>query len=79
MSSHARYLRTPKIIKETTMLTYAHEVFDNVPKIPTPVSLAVIATILLIATIASLIKSKQSPEMKAHPGRITDHKEEDDK
>ena len=61
------------------MLTYAHEIFDNVPKIPTPVSLAVIATILLIATIASLIKSKQSPEMKAHPGRITDHKDEDDK
>ena len=61
------------------MLTYAHEVFDSVPKIPTPVSLAVIATILLIATIASLIKSKQSPEMKAHPGRITDHKEEDRK
>jgi len=44
-----------------------------------PISLAVIATILLIATIASLIKSKQSPEMKAHPGRITDHKEEDSK
>ena len=61
------------------MLTYAHEIFDSVPKIPTPVSLAVIATILLIATIASLIKSKQSPEMKAHPGRITDHKEEDSK
>jgi len=61
------------------MLTYAHELFDNVPKIPTPISLAVIASILLIATIASLIKSKQSPEMKAHPGRITDHKEEDSK
>ena len=61
------------------MLTYANELFDNVPKIPTPVSLSVIATILLIATVASLIKSKQSPEMKAHPGRITDHKEEDDK
>jgi tellurite resistance protein TerC len=61
------------------MLTYAHELFDNVPKIPTPVSLSVIATILLIATVASLIKSKQNPEMKAHPGRITDHKDEDDK
>jgi tellurite resistance protein TerC len=61
------------------MLTYAHEVFDNVPKIPTPVSLGVIATILLISTVASLIKSKQNPEMKAHPGRITGHKEEDKK
>jgi tellurite resistance protein TerC len=61
------------------MLTYAHEVFDSVPKIPTPVSLTVIATILLISTIASLLKSKQNPEMKAHPGRITDHKDEDDR
>ena len=61
------------------MLTYAHEVFDSVPKIPTPVSLTVIATILLLSTIASLLKSKQNPEMKAHPGRITDHKNEDDR
>jgi len=61
------------------MLTYAHEIFDGVPKIPTAVSLAVIATILLISTVASLIKSKQNPEMKAHPGRITGHKVKDDK
>jgi len=59
------------------MLTYAHEIFENVPKIPTPISLAVIATILLISTIASLLKSKQNPEMKAHPGRLTEHKDED--
>jgi tellurite resistance protein TerC len=59
------------------MLTYAHEIFENVPKIPTPISLAVIATILLISTVASLIKSKQNPEMKAHPGRLTEHKDED--
>jgi tellurite resistance protein TerC len=57
------------------MLTYAHELFHDVPKIPTPVSLAVIAMILLISTIASLIKSKRNPEMKAHPGRVTGHKE----
>ena len=61
------------------MLTYAHEIFDNVPKIPTPISLAVIATILLISTVASLIKSKQNPEMKAHAGRVTGHKEADKK
>jgi tellurite resistance protein TerC len=60
------------------MLTYAHELFDNVPKIPTPISLAVIATIILIATIASLIKSKQNPGMKATAGRITDRNDEDE-
>jgi len=61
------------------MLTYAHEIFDNVPKISTPISLAVIALILFISTVASLLKSKNNPEMKAHPGRVTAHKEEDSK
>jgi tellurite resistance protein TerC len=61
------------------MLTYAHEIFDNVPKISTPISLAVIAIILFISTVASLLKSKKNPEMKAHPGRVTGHKEEDSK
>jgi tellurite resistance protein TerC len=61
------------------MLTYAHEIFENIPKIPTPVSLGVIAAILLISTIASLIKSKNNPEMKAHPGRVTGHKEVENK
>jgi tellurite resistance protein TerC len=61
------------------MLTYAHEIFDGVPKIPTPVSLGVIAAILLISTVASLIKSKKNPEMKAHPGRVTGNKEVENK
>jgi tellurite resistance protein TerC len=60
------------------ILTYAHEIFHEVPKIPTPVSLAVIGTILLISTVASLIKSRTHPELKAHAGRVTAHKEESD-
>ena len=58
------------------ILTYAHEVFHDVPKIPTPISLAVIGSILLVSTVASLIKSKANPELKAHAGRVTAHKEE---
>ncbi len=58
------------------ILTYAHEIFHDVPKIPTPVSLGVIGCILLISTVASLVKSKANPEMKAHAGRVTAHKEE---
>jgi len=42
-----------------------------VPKIPTLWSLAVIALILIVSTVASLIKSKRDPEAKAHAGRIT--------
>jgi tellurite resistance protein TerC len=59
------------------ILTYLHEVFSEVPKIPTPVSLGVIATILIISTVASVIKSKKDPSAIAHAGRMNvDDKEE---
>jgi tellurite resistance protein TerC len=50
---------------------YLHEIWSEVPKIPTLFSLAVIGLILLVSTIASLIKSKQDPTAHAHAGRIT--------
>jgi tellurite resistance protein TerC len=56
------------------IMTYLHEQFYDIPKIPTPVSLGVIASILAISTVASLIKSSKDPSAKAHAGRITaDH------
>lgn len=58
------------------VLTFAHEEFDQIPKIPTVLSLGVIASILAVATIASIIKSKSDPAAKAHAGRITAHDEE---
>ena len=58
------------------ILTFAHEEFAEIPKIPTPVSLGVIAGILAVSTIASIIKSKSDPAAKAHAGRITAHDEE---
>ena len=57
------------------VLTFAHEEFAQIPKIPTVISLGVIASILAIATIASIIKSKSDPTAKAHAGRITAHDE----
>jgi tellurite resistance protein TerC len=53
------------------ILTFAHEEFADIPKIPTVVSLGVIAAILAVSTVASLIKSKADPLAKAHAGRIT--------
>ena len=53
------------------ILTFAHEEFAEIPKIPTVVSLGVIAAILAVSTIASIIKSKSDPMAKAHAGRIT--------
>jgi len=58
------------------VLTFAHEEYSQIPKIPTVGSLGVIAAILIVATIASLIKSKSDPTAKAHAGRITAQNEE---
>jgi len=53
------------------ILTYLHEVWVEVPKIPTVGSLMVIGLILVVSTVASLIKSKSDPTAHAHGGRIT--------
>jgi tellurite resistance protein TerC len=58
------------------ILTYLHETWYSIPKIPTLVSLAVIALILIVSTVASLIKSKNNPTAVAHAGRVTASDEE---
>jgi tellurite resistance protein TerC len=58
------------------ILTYVHEVWKEVPKIPTVGSLAVIGIILVVSTVASLVKSKKDPSAIAHAGRVTAKPEE---
>jgi tellurite resistance protein TerC len=58
------------------ILLYGHEVNEAIPKISTPVSLIVIASILTIATVASFIKVRKDPTAHAHAGRITAPPEE---
>ena len=53
------------------IITYVHEVWNEVPKIPTLVSLAVIAMVLIVSTIASVIKVRRDPSAQAHAGRVT--------
>lgn len=63
------------------ILTYAHEapwLIEQgivVPKIPIAVSLGAIALILVIATVASLIKIRKDPSATAHAGRMSDSEE----
>jgi tellurite resistance protein TerC len=57
------------------IMTYLHETWSEIPKIPTLVSLGVIAAILIVSTIASLIKVKKDPTAHAHAGRVTEAKE----
>ena len=61
------------------IMTYVHEIWYEVPKIPTLVSLTVIALILIVSTVASLIKVKKDPTAHAHAGRITGGHEEEKK
>lgn len=59
------------------ILVWAHETWDNVPKVSTNTSLAVIGLILTISTVASLIKSKRDPSAIGHAGRMSDPKKKD--
>lgn len=53
------------------IMTYLHEVWYEVPKISIGFSLSVIGLVLVVSTVASLIKSKRDPSAIAHAGRIT--------
>ena len=57
------------------ILTYLHEVFAEIPKIPTVESLGVIAGILIVTIVASLAKSK-SDLLQKHTRRTSDETEE---
>ncbi|MCX6431019.1 MAG: TerC/Alx family metal homeostasis membrane protein [Actinobacteria bacterium] len=60
------------------IMTFLHEQIHSFPKITTGVGLSVIGSILVISTIASLIKSKSDPSAIAHAGRITGSKEHEE-
>ncbi|MEY4020691.1 MAG: hypothetical protein RL484_843 [Actinomycetota bacterium] len=61
------------------IMTYLHEEFTSIPKISTPLGLAVIGIILVVSTIASLVKTKSDPTAKAHAGRVTGSKGDEGK
>jgi len=59
------------------VMTYLHEQFHTFPKISTGVGLSVIGAILVISTVASLLKSKSDPTAVAHAGRVSGGKEDE--
>ncbi|WP_086664106.1 TerC family protein [Lentzea kentuckyensis] len=60
------------------ILHWAHvDISASVPEVPTPLSLGVIIGILVIVTVASLIKTRNDPTAKAHPGSLHAHKEDE--
>jgi len=58
------------------VLTFAHETWSSVPKIPTVASLIVIAIVLVVVAVASIWKVRKDPSATAHAGRLTDTPEE---
>ncbi|MEU4427829.1 TerC family protein [Actinoplanes sp. NPDC024001] len=58
------------------VLHWGHkDISADVPEVSTPVSLGVIIGILVITTVASLIKSSKDPSLKAHAGSLHAPKE----
>ena len=54
------------------VLHWAHvDVDSGVPEIPTSISLGVVIGVLVIVTVASLLKTKRDPEARAHPGAVS--------
>ena len=52
------------------ILHWGHGLDERVPDIDTPVSLAFIITVLLVTTVASLIKVRRDPRARAHAGTL---------
>ncbi len=52
------------------VLTYLHTLNPAFPHVPIVVSLGFIVTVLVIVTVASLLKTRKDPTLKAHAGRI---------
>jgi tellurite resistance protein TerC len=56
------------------ILHWAHtDLSPAVPEIGTPVSLAVIVVVLIVTTVASLIKVRRDPSARAHAGSLRGH------
>lgn len=52
------------------MLHWAHGLNDAIPEIKTSLSLAVIVVVLVVTTVASVMKSRRDPRARAHAGSL---------
>jgi len=62
------------------VLHWLHEdIWKDAPEISTPVSLVVILVILVITTVASLLKTRREPSLKAHAGSLRARSSQEDR
>ena len=57
------------------LLHYGHLQSDAIPEIATETSLAVIVAVLLVTTIASIVKTRRDPTARAHAGALRHRRE----
>ena len=55
------------------VLHYLHEQWEHVPEISALQSLVVIGAILVLVTVASIVKTRRDPSARAHAGSLRDH------
>jgi tellurite resistance protein TerC len=55
------------------ILHYGHLQNHDIPEISTGLSLGVIGVVLLATTVASLIKARRDPDVRAHAGSVRGH------
>ena len=55
------------------VLHYLHERWKSVPEISAAQSLLVIAAVLVAATVASILKARRDPALRAHAGSLRHH------
>lgn len=60
------------------VLHYAHLQNNDIPEISTGLSLTVIGVVLLVTTVASVMKSRRDPEARAHAGTLREPKHHKD-
>lgn len=53
------------------ILTWAHELNEAIPKIPTNASLVFILVVLVVVAVGSWLKVRRNPDARAHAGRVT--------
>jgi len=58
------------------VLHFGHLQEDSIPEIATSASLIVIGVVLVITTVASLVKVRRDPTARAHAGSLRDHQRE---
>ena len=56
------------------VLHWCHLQNDDIPEISTSLSLVVIAVVLLVTTVASLVKSRRDPTARAHAGTLRERR-----